>query len=86
MDEDDLWRGTSDTVAVIRKRAAATTPSQRWLWWEDSLDIAADTGVLAEVRARRQAEADRWWAETTPDAPRDPISPPPGGAAPSQPR
>lgn len=61
--DDDLWRGTSDTRAALRARAA-TTPAQRLQWLEESLLLAEASGALALDRARRQRLADRWHAPT----------------------
>lgn len=57
--DEDLWRGTSDSRAVLRARAA-TTPAQRLEWLEESLLLAEASGALALDRARRQRVADRW--------------------------
>lgn len=59
---DDAWRGTSDTAATLRARAA-TTPGQRLAWLEESLLLAQSSGALARDREGRQDVADKWVAE-----------------------
>lgn len=59
---DDVWAGTSDIPATVRRRAELTTPAQRLAWLEESLLLAQASGALARERARRQRLADGWAA------------------------
>ena len=54
---DDCWRGTSDSIDAVHRRAA-TTPLQRLAWLEEALVFAGLTGALQADRRRRQAQAD----------------------------
>ena len=57
------WSGTSDGPAARRARVGLTL-EERVAWIQEALDLAAASGARARDRARRQAEADAWAAQT----------------------
>lgn len=54
---EDVWAADAE---VKRRAWARLTPTQRWEWLVDALELAAATGALQRDRRRRAAEAAAW--------------------------
>ncbi len=55
---EGTWEGLAQAQA---ERVAATTPSERLAWLEESLRLAYASGALQRARRERQRACDELW-------------------------